>query len=105
MLPISGLPQPSCPLRGRVAVALASALLLAPAIATPPAVAAKRRAGADLGVASVGAPPASLAAGARLSVSFAVRNAGSRRAGATTIGFLLSADARRDAADVPLGTA
>src|SRR5262249_42640468 len=65
------------------------------------AVAAKP--GADLAVTSVGKPPASVAAGARLTVSFAVRNGGSKRAGASTIGFLLSADARRDAADVPLG--
>jgi RHS repeat-associated protein len=90
MLPTPGLPQ---------AVALAAALLI---VTTPPAFAAKSR--ADLTIASVGRPPATLTAGARLTVSFAVRNAGSRRAGASAIGFMLSADARRDAADVPLGT-
>ena len=86
----------------RVALLL---VLVAGLAATAPAGAAKSRAGTDLGVTRLGDPPARLAAGASLRVPFAVRNAGPRRAGASTIGFSLSLDARRDAADVPLGKA
>src|SRR3954469_18846035 len=73
--------------------------------ATSPAGASKPRAGADLSLAGLGDPPAKVDAGASLRISFAVRNAGSRRAAASKIGFSLSLNTRRDAADVPLGTA
>ena len=71
----------------------------------PAAGAAKHRAAADLAVARVGGAPASLAAGGDLRVAFTVRNGGAKRAKASKAGFMLSVDARRDAADVPLGTA
>jgi RHS repeat-associated protein len=73
--------------------------------ATSPAGASKPHAGADLSVVTLGDPPARVDAGASLRISYAVRNAGSRRARASAIGFSLSLDTRRDAADVPLGTA
>ena len=81
-------------------------LLVAAVVATAPAPASatKPRAGADLAVARVGDPPARIATGAPLRVAFAIRNAGSRRAGPSTIGFSLSVNARRDAADIPVGT-
>ena len=71
----------------------------------PAAGAAKHRAAADLAVARVGGAPASLAAGGDLRVAFTVRNGGAKRAKASKAGFMLSVDARRDAADVPLGSA
>src|SRR6476659_2505906 len=91
------------PRRARLLAALTVFLLV---VAASPADAAKRRAaGADLVVATVGKPPASAAAGSSLRVAFTVRNAGSRLAPGSVAGFLLSADGRRDAADVPVGSA
>ena len=88
------------------AAALLLLITLALALtAASPAGASRPRAGADLGVAALGDPPAKADAGASLRISFAVRNAGSRRAAASKIGFVLSLNTRRDAADVPLGTA
>ena len=90
----------------RTAAALLVLITLAVALtATSAAGASKPRGGADLGVAGLGDPPAKVDAGASLPITFSVRNAGSRRAGASKIGFSLSLNTRRDAADVPLGTA
>src|SRR5215216_5028407 len=71
----------------------------------PAAVAAQHRNAADLKVARLGSPPASVVAGGDLRVAYTVRNGGGKRAGRSSAGFVLSADSRRDAADVPVGTA
>jgi len=91
--------------RPSATVALVLLTLAVALSAASPAGAAKPRAGADLSVANLANPPARADAGASLRISFAVRNAGSRRAPASKIGFFLSANTRRDAADVPLGGA
>lgn len=79
-------------------VLVAAALLLLAVPAT--AGAAPRR--ADLKLTRVTVSPAQAAPGARVQISDVVRNGGRARARATRVGYVLSADARKDKADVRL---
>ena len=91
--------------RARLRALIPALIVILVAVSASPADAVKRRpAGADLVVSKLGTLPTSAAAGSPMRVAFTVRNTGFRRAPASVVGFLLSVDGRRDAADVPAGS-
>src|SRR4051812_50103362 len=84
------------------ALLLATAAASFAAVLAGPAQAARKQ--PNLSVAKLSGAPAQAQPGAALTVSIKVRNGGRAKGAASTLELVLSADKRRDARDVVLGT-